>query len=332
MEYNRYVINRALAQTYREALLAGLPPELIRSHQIPDRYAIGPLLSGITRITPIDYAMTAGVGFGFTKFGTNFDNDNNVISAARTSGFDSFVMGEFQPLKTDPVPVEKELRYVFGSGAKAIHPLYWGSTHTKKDSNPDDQLKNETLHTALQKLILEDPPRPGQAGGIGQVRPFQDGERRFNVVSVGSGAEHRGLLKSVRADGKMEGTVYVVPFHQHVQVQPLQVLDGTITIAAAIGPGSQVEIRAEASETLTVRVFRGNAELSDLRAVMDAGSSHFVLRLPERCDDLSFRLETEGELADVEATLQVPQVADVHVGRHKGVPHRGGVTFDLFEE
>jgi hypothetical protein len=273
--------------------------------------------------------MTVGVGFGFTKFGTNHDKPSSIIRAAHTSGFDSFVMGEFQPLMTDPVPVEKELCYVFAHGAKAIHPLYWSTTHTKKDENPDDQVKNETLHAAMQNLITEDPPRPGQAGGIGQVRAFRDGDRKFNVVSIGAGAEHRGLLKSVRSDGKMEGTVYVVPFHQQVRVERLKEDEGRIEIPGEISPGSQVEIRGEGEGRTVVRVFRGDTELEDLRASLEE-DWRFVLRLPERIDDLSFRIENDkGLLKSVEATLQLPEVADVHRGRHAGIPHRGGVTFDL---
>jgi hypothetical protein len=227
--------------------------------------------------------------------------------------------------------VEKELRYVFNHGAKAIHPLYWGSVHTKQDGNADDQLKNETVHAAIQNLIDEDPPRPGQAGGIGQVRAWRKGDRRFNVVSIGAGAGHRGLIKSVRADGRMEGTVYVVPFHQHIMVERLKISGQRISIPGEITPGSQVEMVGKAKGKTVVRVLRGDTELDDLRATFK-GDWRFVLRFPERIDDLSFRLEQDnGELVSVQATLQSPDVADVHRLKHEGNPHKGGVTFDLLE-
>jgi hypothetical protein len=320
-DYNRSVVNRTLALTYQESLAAGIPPEMIRSHQIPDSYAVAPVLkSGVSRITPIDYAMTAGVGFGFTKFGVNYDKPENIIKATQTSGFDSFVMGEFQPLNTDPEIAAKELRYVFASGAKAIHPLFWGAQHTQQGENPDDHKKNETVYNAIQVLLDEDPPRLGQAGGIGQVRAFRVGDRAFNVVSIGE----RGLLKSIRADGRMEGSVYVVPFHQQIRIESLVLKNGHVHIDELIGPGSQIEIRGSSDALAEVKVYRGDVELTDLRAEL-SGDFRYVLRIAERMEDLSIRLDGVIQYA----TLQSPEVADVHVGRHTGIPHRGGVTFDV---
>ncbi len=43
----------------------------------------------------------------------------------------------------------------------------------------------------------------------------------------------------------------------------------------------------------------------------------------------SFHLESTGTLTFHHATLQSPEAADIHTGRHEGIPHRGGVTFDI---
>ena len=304
IDFNRYVINRSLAIGYRESLLAGIPPEMIRCHQIPDTYAVPPLLKTISRITPIDYAMTTGVGFGFTKFGVNHSRpDGNIVTATQTSGFDSFVMGEFQPLSTDSEIVEKELRFVFNSGAKAIHPLYWGTNHTGRDVSEKDRAFNQTLHDALQQLILDDPARPGQAGGIGQVRAYDDGSRKFNIVSIGTGKQHTGLLKSVRSDGSMEGTVYCIPFHQHIRVTPLHIVNQKITINDPIAPGSQIEIVGSGSK-VDIRIFRHGAELSDLGATL-SGNVRYTLRLPERIDGLTIQV-ISSDFKPNHATLQQP--------------------------
>ena len=325
VEYNRHVINRTLALSYREALLAGIPPEMIRSHQIPCRYATAPILKGITRITPIDYATTSGIGFGFTKFGTNYDKpQGNIIQAAKTSGFDSFTMGEFQPLTTDAEVAEKELRYVFNNGAKAIHPLYWGANHTGGKVSSDDELKNRTVYDAIQKLVSEDPPRRGQAGGVGQVRPYEseDGKHRFNIVSIGTGPKHRGLLKSVRNDGKMEGTIYSIPFHQHIKITKIDA-SGTTEIGA-ISPGSQIELAGQ-GET-EIKILRYGVELTDLRASL-SGNYRYTLRFPERIDGISVSASHAPETA----TLQTPLAADIHAGVHQGKPHQGGISFDLLD-
>ena len=333
IEFNRHVINRTLALTFRESLAAGIPPEMIRSHQIPDTYAIGPVLGGgIARITPIDYAMVAGVGFGFTKFGVNSEKEDNIVKAANSSGFDSLVMGEFQPLSTDSEVAEKELRYVFESGVKAIHPLYWGAQHTGGVANPEDHLKNKTVYDAIQNLLDEDPPRAGQAGGIGEVRAHRKGDRAYNVVSIGTGAQHRGLIKSIRADGRMEGSVYVIPFHQHIRVEELTVIKNEITVADPVAPGSQIEIQISAPAGVTISVLRGGVELPDLRGELKGDRVRYTLRMPERMDELSLHLKSTAEFKVLHATLQSPECADVHTGRHTGIPHRGGVMFDLLDD
>ena len=222
LEYQRWLVNRTLAGTYREALLAGVPPEMIKCHQIPSSYAVEQGYGkGLTRISPIDYAMSCGVGYGFTRFGVFYDEPGNVVEGSYSSGFDSAVMGEFQPLTTDGEVAYRQLRYVFDHGVRAAHVLFWAKNHSP-NYTPEMSKYNETMHAAMQRLIDEDPRRPGQAGGVGQVRGYvrEDGEK-MAIISVGTGADYTGLIKSVRADGTMEGSVYVVPFHAAVGVVEL---------------------------------------------------------------------------------------------------------------
>ena len=89
VEYNRIQIYRRVGSSYREALLAGFPPELIKSHQIPDSYVFGSIV-GISereiRISPIDWLLTTGAGFGFSRYGTYYDRKRNIGQGARQLG------------------------------------------------------------------------------------------------------------------------------------------------------------------------------------------------------------------------------------------------------
>ena len=82
---------------------------------------------------------------------------------------------------------------------------------------------NKAQESAIRQMITEhDEPRRGLAGGVSQVRPCRRSNGNFDVVALGTSAEHTGLIKSVRANGSFDGTVYTVPFHAHVDVETIE--------------------------------------------------------------------------------------------------------------
>jgi hypothetical protein len=123
----------------------------------------------------------------------------------------------------------------------------------------------------------------------------------------------------VRNDGKMEGTIYTVPFHQHIQVTSIDPTGKTPI--DQIPPGSQIELTGQGATE--VSVYRHGIELADLAASLK-GNFRYTLRFPERSDGITIRVS--GTV--LEATLQSPQAADIHIGRHRGQPHQGGINFD----
>lgn len=336
--YNRYVVNRRIAQSFREALLAGFPPEAIKSHQIPDSYAIGGLgafSDVVNRYTPIDYALTAGVGFGFTRYGVWYEAEHNVMQGAHSSGFDLVCIGEYQALTDDPEPALAQLRYIHEHGGASVHCMRWPSGH--------DQGYNAAMDAALRRFIAEDPPRPGIAGGVGQVRAA-DG---FDVASLGVTEGHTGLLKSLRADGSWAGTVYVVPFHAHVAVDQVALTranaDGAWRTEPVDGLDSGQQIEAtwrgrsrSGSGSVQVRVERNGVVLPGLTAeaaLTDAWKDYrFVLRVQLPIDGLAIAIVPVGddaEIAEAGARRHADQAVNLTQGRLDGVRHRGGVTFDL---
>lgn len=343
--YNRYVVNRRLSDTFTQALLAGFPPELVRTHQIPDRYAIGTLdlfSERMVRITPIDYALTSGVGFGFTRFTVWFNKPNYAFKAGFTSGFDSITFGEYQALTADQNLANQQLIHVWEKGGNAIHAMKWPDSH--------DRGFNETMRAAIENLVENyDRPRTTVTGGISQIKPFIQEDRRFNIAAIGQGAKKRGLLKSLREDGSWEGSVYTVPFRTAITVQALPVesmRSETGLRVLEVGPLQGLEGGEQLVLQLTAKSPVSSALRFDLRhqsggplpgygQVVAVGTEprayRFVLRTQLPAEDLILCLQVpEGVVIEkVTAQRETEEVARPHRDDHEGVPHQGGVSFDL---
>lgn len=354
MRFLNYVIYRVVAGTYCEALLAGFPPEAIKCHQIPDHYAISSLTAfskPAQRITPIDWNLNAGVGYGFTRYGVWYDQPYNVVQGANSSGFDAIVVGEYQSLVPDAKVAYEQLAYMRDHGIQFIHAMTWPEEH--------DRGYNESLRTALQRLIDEDRPRPGLTGGTGQVRAVRQGDRSYDVVGLGTGVGNTGLIKSIEADGSWEGSVYVVPFHARVAIETLSEQARSILTAApmSFGPfpgidaGNVLDFACEArgarGSSLTFRVYHHGVELRNLRTPVALAARwapvRFQVRVQIDTDDLRVEMGSGDPeagtwcgqrvgLRDFVATRQSERTTKLKKGIFSGERHEGGVTFDVIGE
>jgi len=354
IEYNRYVVTRRVAETFREALAAGFPPEIVKCHQIPDTYAVGNLqaFSDVTaRFTPVDWMLNAGAGYGFTRYGVWYNRPHDALQDAHAAGFDAMSMGEYQALTPDADAAYRQLRFMFDNGCVSAHCMLWPEGH--------DRGYNDTMHKALERLIAEDPPRPGLTGGVGQIRPYSDGKRRFDIACIGTGPDHTGLLKSLNADGSWEGSIYVVPFHAHVDVKQ-EPAPTSITLAGrnalSLGPfndldsGEQIEVLCRARGTpdvtpqpgplasahLRISVTRSGRELPGLTEAVPVQRTWRPLRLILR-NQLpveGIRIELRGvrgriAVKDIQVIRQSECTPRLSKGRFEGKRHRGAVTFDV---
>ncbi len=349
--YNRYVVNRRLADTFTAALQAGLPPELIKSHQIPDNFAIGSLkgFSDVrNRITPIDYAMSAGVGFGYTRYGVWFEKDEQVQKAAKSSGFDSVVVGEYQALTPDQKLATAQLNYMFENGVVGINAMKWPQPAGGDKFNP-------TMARAIEDLVAQDRPRPGVTGGVGQVVPWSDGTRRFDIAAIGTGPNRTGLIKSLDADGGWEGSVYAVPFRTAIALENLPVNRALTGGEQRLGVGPLNQLEAGEQIELTLRTSskiggiakfalrqqqpdgRLGPALSGTETELNISAGQRNLRLILRsqlpADGVVITLEMPNEIAvdEVVALRETEQIARVHRGVRTGERHRGGVTFAILD-
>ncbi len=350
VEYERRVVNLRIAQGMRESLLAGFPPEIIKTHQIPADYAVGDVLSG-RRITPIAWSLAAGTGYGGTRYGIWYDRARNWIQGSFSSGLGLVSIGEYHPHTASVSAAEQQIRYVFEHGVSFVHHMTW-----------DDAGWNETARAAYESLAADGVPRPGVTGGVGPVRAVvrpagARPEQRYNIVQVGAGASRTGLLKSVRQDGSWEGTVYVVPFHARIDVEAVvegqswrltttQFAGGPV---AGLMPGDRVEIRFRARTDdpdgrFTLLVLHDGIELAGTRSVVAVGDEtrfyRYVLRIQNPMDDVLILINSgerdtpsgfhqEIELQDFSMLVHRERVARYEYGVDAGTPHAGGVSFDI---
>jgi hypothetical protein len=346
VEYGRTVVYRHIALAQRETLLAGFPPEMIKSHQIPDTFAVNNIGTGEgePRITPIDWFFTAGTGYGFSRYGTDYKKPRNIYLAAHNSGFDGMLIGEYASLTPSLPDAYGQLLYLRTNGVSALHVMWW-PTYMKGGAEA-----NVSQDAALRRLAQEsDLPKPGYAGGIGEVRPYKGKAGAFDIAELGVQTENTGLIKSLRADGSFEGTVYVTPFHAHIAVTALKSVPAfTVPVAGTkvcdlppLRAGSVIELTGVTSGAVVgMEVGLTHQDLplkGSLVVLTNLPSHHFVrvvYKVPLVLDKIALRLASRnGACSFAEMRVYYHQDQAVSLTRNipDGTRHKGGVTFDVLE-
>jgi hypothetical protein len=211
-----------------------------------------------------------------------------------------------------------------------IHAMGW-----------DVERYQETMTAAVRRLIAEDRPRPGVAGGVGQVRAVVDGDRPYAIAAIGSGPEHTGLLKSLAGDGSWEGSVYVSPFKAHVMVETVAAksavsLPWTSPVLDGFDGGSQLELTAMGQGgTLVCQVLAGDQPLPGLTVRLSLPAEPRPLRWTHRfqlpADGLRLRLRSDdgATVRELQVVRETAQIAHLHRGVMAGRRHAGGITFAI---
>ena len=344
VEYNRIVVSRRVGTSYREALLAGFPPEKIKCHQIPDSYVFGSIVGiaeGEKRLSPIDWLLTTGAGFGFSRYGTYYDREHNIGQGAYSSGFDGMLIGEYASLNPSLEKALQQLLYLRDHGVSALHVMWWPS-HLDKGFN-------KAQETALREMIAKhDVPRPGYAGGVTEVRPYRGKAGAFDIASLGTESLHTGLIKSLREDGTFEGTVYTVPFHAHVDIDILEQWESMKVTAAptllakfpGVRPGCVVEVvftvgPQPPAKGMKIDFASNGIRLEDktvlLHDLNPGQQVRVVYKLPLLLDEVSLGISSPGGSACIHGLSiykHQDQVVNLAKKIMEGQRHQGGVTFD----
>lgn len=205
--FTRKIVNKRLTESFREALLAGFPAEIISSHSIPEGDAVSGFLGQAnTRMSPIDAIMTLGCGFGSTRYGTWYKVEDNFLSFAYRAGFRNITLGEYNSLNDSKTASDNQLHYIWNNGAKFIFILNIHDNGTKNDIK------------SVQNLAEENKPRPGTADGSTASLAVSTETSLYQIAEIGGTDTTTGLLKSVNKEGKWTGDIYLVPFHSYIDV------------------------------------------------------------------------------------------------------------------
>ncbi len=350
--YNRAIVSKRIMEAYREALLAGYPPESISAHQIPEGEAVAGFLGEAhTRLTPIDVVLTCGTAYGGTRYG-NLTRKNNLVYNAHLMGHSNISLGEYGSLYENPKSAYNQLKSLWSNGLRMVHHITFN----------DNQAKAE--EEAIKMLMADNEPRPGYTGGTTNAVGVVQNGKNYNIIQIGGGANSAstGLLKSISATGKWEGTVYLVPFHTKMNASaieslntPVQGTENQFTTGKldTIKNSDQVEITFAASKNGDARAWVEFATYYKGCLVGDSTVTYeltntltpyrYVLSNQLYSSDLEVKVTFHTEagdgsmdairVEDLRGTLQTESCGfsyyDGNRAHLANKPHQGGVTFDL---
>ena len=352
--YNRYIVSRHVIMSYREALLAGFPPELIKAHQIPEGDAVSGLLGEAdTRISPIDVVIADGTGYGGTRYGVWYSAGYNFFDLAVNSGQHTITLGEYSAMSTNPEDSFKQLKYMFDNGITFTHVMPWAGAVAQGDVMD----KNEQY--AIDKLQSLNEPKSASSGGTGDVRAYTDGETSYNIVEIGSKPESAGLLKSINEDGSFEGTVYLQPFHAFVGVVDLASdvkatgegkfsyeLKGKVNAKGGevegFNYGDTAELRIFAKPTgkrtghITIKISHEGYEVPVVEYTFNVTGEEaeyrYVFKNQVYLQDCVMTVEYDRvDITDLDLTMIYEMTARKYFNEVDPKPHAGGVSFDLMQ-
>ncbi len=349
--YNRYIVSRHVIQSYREAILAGFPPELIKAHQIPEGDAVAGLLGEAdTRISPVDAVLADGTGYGGTRYGVWYKDNNSFFALADRSGHNNITLGEYSAMSTNKKDAYNQLKYMFNNGIVFTHVMQWAGNI----ANGETMDKNEQY--AIDKLQENEEPRSASSGGTGDICAYVNGETAFNIVEIGSKPESAGLLKSVNADGGFDGTVYLQPFHAFVGAVDVASdvkasgkgtlsyemkgkVDADGNEVAGFNYGDTAELRIKAAPTgkrgtITVKIMHEGYEMPvatyKFTVTGDAAEYRYVFKNQVYLADCTVVVEySRVDITDLDATLIYEMTARKYFGELSPKAHEGGVSFDI---
>ena len=360
--YNRYIVSKRIMEAYREALLAGFPPESISAHSIPEGEAVSGFLGQAdTRLSPIDVVLTCGTAYGGTRYGQFFNDPTNLVRNASNMGHWNITLGEYGAINKNNAASYKQLQWLWKNGVRMVHQMDFGGEYTEYEQY------------AIDKLYENNLPRPGYTGGTTNAMGVKNGDKQYNIVQIGAGSDSDsvGLLKSIDSEGAWEGSVYLVPFHTKVTSTVIESLntpiagtENTFSTGAlipttknyeAIKNADQVEITFAAAKVgktaawVTFEVYHDGCLLESSVTTYQLTEAmtpyRYVLSNQIYEDDLEIRItfhtETDDgsmesiKLEDLYGTIQHEQAGFKYYNgqdvRRMNDAHKGGVTFDLLD-
>ena len=349
--YTRLIINKRIMEAYREALLAGFPPEAINAHQIPEGDAISGLLGQAdTRLSPVEAVTVCGTAYGGTRYGMWYRDENNFLNLAFKAGHTNITLGEYGSIATDSNEILAQLRYMYTHGVRMIHMIIPLDTNSL-----DYKYSKKGEENAIKTIQNENQPRVVNTGINKGMLAYDNGaDLKFDIVQMSrpsdGGGIGTGLLKSINEDGSWEGTVYLAPFHANVEISDVGFkgsVEAGYTSAEVkeLQCGDQVELTFAAEyeggsgARVVIKAYNGGYLLTDsvvsyeLSDKLTAYRYVFTNQLtPEAIKfEITFENVDAEQLAmfNLSCTAQYENIAHRYFGDVESAAATGGVTFDI---
>lgn len=344
--YTRYIINKRIMEAYREALIAGFPPESINAHQIPEGDAVGGFLGEAhTRLSPTDVVSICGTAYGGTRYGIIYNNPNNFLALSYASGHYNTTLGEYSSLSGSWIDAYEQLVYFRNNGVKFTHVLVPYDSSSAQYKNVSNAEK-----AAIGMLQDENEPRTVSTGGTGAMHPVYRGDKSYNIVQLGD-SDKNGLLKSINIDGTWEGSVYLTPFRSKIDVIPVKMdRDGktyTSDKIKGLQYGDQVELTFMASykgsdnANVRIEIYHAGYIIEDATCVYtlakDITPYRYVLSNQLSMEDIEIRVTFDCDsssgldVTNMECSMQIESVAHKYFGDLTAEANAGGVSFDVVD-
>ena len=349
--YTRMIVNKRIMEAYREALLAGFPPEAINAHQIPEGDAISGLLGQAdTRLSPVEAVTVCGTAYGGTRYGLWYGDENNFLNLAFKAGHTNVTLGEYGSIATAKDEVLNQLRYMYTHGVRMIHmiiPLDTKSLDYKYSKNAEEY--------AIKTIQDENVPRTVNTGITRGMVSYDNGaDLKFDIVQMSrvseAGGIGTGLLKSIDKDGGWEGTVYLAPFHANVEVTEVG-FKGSVengfnsSDIKTLQCGDQVELTFCAEYSggsgayAVISAYNGGYLLGEsvVRYELKEGPTAYRYVFANQITPEDVRIEVRFENTDagklqmtnLRCTAQYENIAHRYFGDTESAAATGGVTFDI---
>ena len=365
--YNRYIVSKRLMEAYREALLAGYPPESISAHSAPEDIFDNKTLDATNtdknfRLSPTDVVLSCGTAYGGTRYG-NRGLNNNLVVTAHKMGHSNITLGEYCSNEKADNKNTFQTQDDANNNAYTYLKNYWdnGLRFVHVVTTENAFVPAEIY--AIQKLIDANEARPGYTGGTTNSLSVNMQGKRYNIVQIGAGADSdsTGLLKSIDASGKWEGTVYLVPFHTKVNSTEITGLNTPVSgtknqfstgVLSTMKNSDQAEITFLARKQgsgrawVEISVYHQGYLLEESTSIYELTTTmspyRYVLsnQLYESGLEIKITFHTEsGDPMDsivvenMYGTLQTEMAFYAYYGEKttKNKAHKGGVTFDLLD-
>ena len=361
--YNRYIVSKRIMEAYREALLAGYPPESISAHSAPEDIFDNKKLNSTNtdknfRLSPTDVVLSCGTAYGGTRYGNRALNANIVVTAHKM-GHSNITLGEYCSCEKQSKSWPFQTQETANANAYTYLKNYWDNGLRMAHVVTTEDAFIEAEIYAFQQLIDANQPRPGYTGGTTNSLSVSLKDKQYNIVQIGAGSnsDSTGLLKSIDTEGKWEGTVYLVPFHTKVNSTEIAMTASgnvfTTGVLSTMKNSDQAEITFTARKTDSARawveisVYHQGYLLEDSTSVYELTNTmsayRYVLsnQLYESGLEIKITFHTESGNGSMDSivvenlygTLQSELAFYAYYGERvaNNEAHRGGVTFDLLD-